>query len=94
MALRKVISATKNNHATIDSCCSKPSPHTTGTVVVAVLEGTELPEEQVKNHAKRHLAGYKVPRHILYTQDLCRAPNGKADYKAIREFALKALNLE
>ncbi|MCX2980711.1 acyl-CoA synthetase [Halieaceae bacterium IMCC14734] len=64
-----------------------------GAAVVAVLEGSQLPEDQIKAHIKDHLAGYKVPRHFLYKEDLGRAPNGKADYKAIRNFALKSLDL-
>lgn len=64
-----------------------------GAAVVAVLEGAELPEEQIRAHVKDHLASYKVPRHFLYVENLGRAPNGKADYKAIRDFALKAMDL-
>ena len=64
-----------------------------GAAVVAVLEGEQLPEAEIRAHIKNHLAGYKVPRHFLYKQDLGRAPNGKADYKAIRNFALQSLEL-
>jgi len=37
------------------------------------------------------LAAYKIPKNILSKIDLERAPNGKADYKAIREFAISKI---
>jgi len=59
------------------------------TAVVQLHEKGTLEEEALKNFSRQHLAAYKVPKKILFKEDLERAPNGKADYKSIREFALK-----
>ena len=42
---------------------------------------------------KKHLAGYKVPKQYLFKDTLGRAPNGKADYKAITTYALDTLGI-
>ncbi|MCP4251706.1 MAG: long-chain fatty acid--CoA ligase [bacterium] len=46
------------------------------TLIDAV--GTESPDEQsLRAYARRHLAGYKVPREIRISDDLPRGPTGK-----------------
>lgn len=42
-------------------------------------------------HVREHLADYKTPRALLIVDSLRRAPNGKLDYKAVKERALEAL---
>ncbi len=64
-----------------------------GNAVVAVVEGDEMDFEEMRGIIKKHLAGYKVPKQILYKESLGRAPNGKADYKAITSYALETLGL-
>lgn len=64
-----------------------------GQAVTAVIEaspGANASEGVLRNHVREHLAGYKVPKRVLFRDSLDRAPNGKADYKATTEFALKA----
>lgn len=39
------------------------------------------------------LAGYKAPRELVLVDSIGRAPNGKVDYKAIKERALAALGV-
>jgi fatty-acyl-CoA synthase len=34
------------------------------------------------------LAAYKTPKHVFHGGPPFRAPNGKADYKSVTEFAL------
>ena len=41
----------------------------------------------------RQLAGYKTPKRILIAGVALRAPNGKADYKAVGEFARRELGI-
>ena len=41
---------------------------------------------------KTSLAGYKVPKSILLTEEVKRAPNGKANYKWAKEFAKSSLS--
>lgn len=64
-----------------------------GNAVVAVIEGDEKPADEIKAIIKKHLAGYKVPKQYLFKDDLGRAPNGKADYKAITSFAVETLGI-
>lgn len=64
-----------------------------GSAVVAVIEGEEIPAEDIKAVVKQHLASYKVPKQYLYRDSLGRAPNGKADYKATTRYALEALGI-
>lgn len=61
------------------------------TAVVAPVPGRSIDEAALKAFVREHLAGFKVPKHILAKADLGRAANGKADYAAIRAFALDAL---
>ncbi|HTK97840.1 MAG TPA: acyl-CoA synthetase [Pseudomonadales bacterium] len=57
------------------------------TAVVQLEPGAELDEVELKDFVRTRIAAYKVPKRILAKDDLARAPNGKADYKHIREFA-------
>ena len=57
------------------------------TAVVQMEEGATLDELALKDFVKTRIAAYKVPKRILAKSDLLRAPNGKADYKHIREYA-------
>lgn len=63
------------------------------TAVVELNPGYELEELVLKDFAHQHLAGYKIPKKILARPSLERAPNGKADYKLIREYAEKTLGI-
>ncbi len=64
-----------------------------GSAVVAVIEGKQIPADEIKAEIKKHLASYKVPKQYLYKESLGRAPNGKADYQAITRYALEALGV-
>jgi 3-oxocholest-4-en-26-oate---CoA ligase len=68
-----------------------------GETVVALVQVTEnyyTDEVELKAFCKsRGLANYKVPRRILFTDTLRRAPNGKADYKLLREMAADLLSV-
>ena len=66
-----------------------------GEVVTAVVElepGARKPDDsELIDTVRRHLAGYKAPRYVVMVDSIGRAPNGKVDYKAIRERAVAAL---
>jgi fatty-acyl-CoA synthase len=65
-----------------------------GERVVAVAstrEGEEAQPQEIIDYAGGHLAGYKVPRHVVLVDEVRRAPNGKADYKWAKQAALDAL---
>jgi len=63
------------------------------TGVVELRPGAPFDEASVRDHMRRHLAGYKTPKRLIAVPKMFRAPNGKADYKAAREHALAALDL-
>ncbi len=60
-------------------------------VALASLEsGMSLSEAEIIDHARDHLAGYKLPKRVILVDSVQRAVNGKADYGWARETA-KAL---
>jgi fatty-acyl-CoA synthase len=58
--------------------------------VVEAAPGASPTLEEISEHVRAHLAGYKVPREMVLSP-VHRAPNGKLDYKALRSLALSAL---
>jgi 3-oxocholest-4-en-26-oate---CoA ligase len=63
------------------------------TGVVELRSGAAFDELSVRDHVRRHLAGYKTPKRLVAVPKMFRAPNGKADYKLAREHALAALDV-
>jgi len=63
------------------------------TAIVEAVPGANAREGVLRDHVRDHLAGYKVPKRVLFRDDLKRAPNGKADYKAATAFAKQSLGL-
>lgn len=62
------------------------------TGVIHLANGADFDEEALKHHVHDHLAGYKTPKHILVGNAVpFRAPNGKADYKGVTQFARDTL---
>ena len=50
--------------------------------VAKVAEGFDEPSvEDVQEHCRASLAGYKVPRTVVFVDEVRRTPAGKADYK-------------
>ena len=62
-----------------------------GSEVVAVLSarpGAERPADAaLRDHCRRTLAGYKVPKAYCWVDRVVRSPAGKADYAWAREAA-------
>lgn len=56
--------------------------------VVSVRGGKALTLENVQEEARKHIAGYKVPRELHIADEIKRLPNGKPDYTWAKEFAL------
>ncbi len=68
-----------------------------GEMVVAVVEpaGGQTPElDQLAAWSRRTLAGYKAPRRLVLVDTVGRAPNGKVDYKRLKELALRTLKAD
>lgn len=50
--------------------------------VVSVRSGFSEPgAEELREHVRAHLAGYKAPRHVVFVEQVKRSPAGKADYR-------------
>ena len=59
--------------------------------VVAARPGHTLDGASLRDHCRRELAGYKVPRQVVVTDEVVRSPSGKPDYRWARAFAADAL---
>jgi acyl-CoA synthetase (AMP-forming)/AMP-acid ligase II len=54
-----------------------------GEVVAAAVElrpGAEATEQEIIDHVKARLAGYKAPKRVRFVDSIGRAPTGKVDY--------------
>lgn len=61
-----------------------------GETICAVVEsepGHEPTLAELNEHVREHLAAYKAPRSLVLVPTIGRAPNGKVDYKRLREHA-------
>ena len=58
-----------------------------------LVNGSPFDEAALRAHVRETLAGYKTPKRVLVTGVALRAPNGKADYKAVTQFAKETLGL-
>jgi len=61
-----------------------------GSKVAAVFNtrgNQRLSLEDIQQHCRKHIAGYKVPRQITITETVSRMPSGKPDYKWAEEIA-------
>ena len=59
-----------------------------GEVPIAmVVAAPELQQEpgRLRAHCRERLAGYKVPRHIVFVSEIPRLPGGKVDRQAVLE---------
>jgi len=67
-----------------------------GERICAVVEadGTSQPTlAELSEHVRLSLAGYKAPRELVLVDSIGRAPNGKVDYKAVKDRAIAALGV-
>ena len=66
-----------------------------GEVVTAVVElrtSHACPvEAEIVESVRQRLAGYKAPRHVVIVESVGRAPNGKVDYKRLKDLATSAV---
>ncbi len=51
---------------------------------VALTDGASLSEEGLKDHVKANLAGYKVPRDVVFVEELPRNATGKVLKRDLR----------
>ncbi len=58
--------------------------------VASVEEREDIDEQELIDFTRDHLAGYKLPKQVVFVEEVRRAPNGKADYKWARTQAERA----
>ncbi len=59
------------------------------TAVVELHDGSGgLDEDDVIAHVKQRLASYKAPRRLVEVASIARSPNGKVDYRRLRQLAV------
>jgi fatty-acyl-CoA synthase len=61
------------------------------TGVVELRAGAEVGEQELRDHVREQLAGYKTPKRVVFVDSVGRSPSGKADYKRAKALALEAL---
>lgn len=59
--------------------------------VAALREGQEIDEASLVEQTRQHLAGYKLPKQVIFVTKVQRAANGKADYEWAEETARQTL---
>ena len=64
------------------------------TAIVQLRADRDVDELELKTHANRSIAAYKLPRAFVMVDRVMRAPSGKADYRWAKERAMKELNIE
>jgi 3-oxocholest-4-en-26-oate---CoA ligase len=68
-----------------------------GERVVAVVQlregAAEPPLEELDDHARKHIAGYKVARDAVFVDHVLRSPSGKPDYRWGKQIAMRRLGI-
>ena len=93
----EVEKALKSHPAVFDATVVGTPNERFGSQVTAVVElrpeYSDRPPTlaELQEHARQHLAGYKVPRVVVFVPDTVRSPSGKPDYRWAKETALAEL---
>jgi acyl-CoA synthetase (AMP-forming)/AMP-acid ligase II len=93
----EVEKALKSHPAVFDATVVGTPNERFGAQVTAVVElrpdhAADPPQlVELQEHCRVHLAGYKVPRAVVFVDATVRSPSGKPDYRWAKETALAAL---
>ena len=60
--------------------------------IVSTVENKQIHEDELIKSTRSKIAGYKLPKIILFTDQVQRAPNGKANYKWAKTYAEEQLS--
>ena len=94
----EVEKALKSHPAVFDATVVGTPNERFGSQVTAVVElraghADRQPSlAELQEHCRLHIAGYKVPRAVVFVDDTVRSPSGKPDYRWAKETALAALD--
>ncbi|HEX2040502.1 MAG TPA: acyl-CoA synthetase, partial [Acidimicrobiales bacterium] len=81
----------KTHPAVRDAVCVGVPDDRWGEAVTALVEpadGGVVDEGDVIGHVKARLAAFKAPKRVLVVDTIGRAPNGKVDYKRLKDEAI------
>jgi 3-oxocholest-4-en-26-oate---CoA ligase len=93
----EVEKALKSHAAVFDATVVGTPNERFGSQVTAVVQlrreqvGTPPTLAELQEHCRQHLAGYKVPRAVVFVADTVRSPSGKPDYRWAKETALAGI---
>ncbi len=90
----EVEAVVKDHPAVYDAVVVGAPDERWGERIVAVVEfrpGATVSLDELLQHCRPVLAGYKLPRDLICVEHVERGPNGKADYRWARECAISAL---
>jgi 3-oxocholest-4-en-26-oate---CoA ligase len=62
------------------------------TAVVQPADGTSPSFEDLVEHCRGQLAGYKAPKHLVTVERVVRSPAGKADYQWAKQVATESVS--
>ena len=60
--------------------------------VVSTVDNKVIKEEKLIEETRSIIAAYKLPKTVIFTDEVQRAPNGKANYKWAKSFAEEQLS--
>jgi acyl-CoA synthetase (AMP-forming)/AMP-acid ligase II len=86
----------KTHPAVVDCNVVGVPDETFGEAVTAVvqLRDDDVTDDELIEHVRSRIAGYKRPRNIVRVSELVRSPTGKSDYRLAKSTALNALHLD
>ena len=86
----EVEAAIKAHPAVYDCVVAGRPSERWGNEVVAIVRirpGYEADDDALRQEAERHIARYKLPKSIVYVDEVLRSPSGKADYRWAKQVA-------
>ncbi len=91
--VEEVESAIKAHPGVYDCVVAGRPSRRWGDEVVAIVQlraGHDVDDASLSAEAQRHIARYKLPKAIVYVDEVVRSPSGKADYRWARQVAASA----
>ena len=88
----EVEEAIKRNNEVFDCLVVGVDDLKFGQKVVAVVsleDSKQIDEDDLVNATRQFIAGYKLPKKVIFVDEVQRAPNGKANYKWAKNVANK-----
>jgi fatty-acyl-CoA synthase len=89
----EVEAAIKAHPAVYDCVVAGRPSERWGNEVVAIVRvrpGYDVDDGSLRLEAERHIARYKLPKSIVYVDEVMRSPSGKADYRWAKQVAIQA----